>query len=334
MKVLVNGRFLSRQVTGVERYAQEILRCLADGMRVVRPHPGVQRAGGHAWEQFILPGHIHSGEILWSPANTGPLAVANQVLTLHDLTLLEHPEWFTPAFSLWYRLFVPRLVKRVRHLVVSSEHVRNKILLRFSLSPERVTVVSGGVDLNHFHPNHPAPRRFYARYVLFVGSLQPRKNLGVLLAAWDQIVHRFPDIWLLAAGVENHHYRQVPLSRDVKNVRFLGYVPEADLPGYYAGAMAFVIPSLDEGFGLPVLEAMACGTPVIAARTGALPEVVGKAGLFFDPVHPAQLAETLASCLSDAKLRGDLAEKGLSHVKTFSWQVSAEKLWKVLKTCL
>jgi glycosyltransferase involved in cell wall biosynthesis len=97
--------------------------------------------------------------------------------------------------------------------------------------------------------------------------------------------------------------------------------------------VAFVIPSLDEGFGLPVLEAMACGTPVIAARAGALPEVVGEAGLFFDPKHTDELAGALERCLGDGKLRLELAEKGLSRVNNFSWQDSAEKLWKVLETC-
>jgi glycosyltransferase involved in cell wall biosynthesis len=333
MDVVVNGRFLSRRVTGVERYGREILRCLPGEARVLRPRLEVQRAGGHAWEQFVLPERLRPGEVLWSPANTGPLAVANQVLTLHDLTPLEHPGWFKPAFGLWYRTFVPLLVKRVRQLVVSSEHVRKKILSRFSLPPERVSVVPGGVDLAHFHSRQPASSRLPSCYVLFVGSLQPRKNLGALLEAWERVIHQFPEAWLRVAGVEEHPYRFTRLPGEGKNVRFLGYVPEAELPALYAGAVAFVIPSLDEGFGLPVLEAMACGTPVIAARAGALPEVVGEAGLFFDPKHPDELAGALERCLGDGKLRLDLAEKGLSRINNFSWQDSAEKLWKVLETC-
>jgi glycosyltransferase involved in cell wall biosynthesis len=334
MKVVVNGRFLSRRVTGVERYGREILRCLPGRMQVVRPERKNQGVSGHAWEQFFLPGHVKPGEILWSPANTGPLVVANQVLTLHDLSALEHPEWFTPAFAMWYRLFMPMLVRRVRRLVVPSEYVRKKILSRFSLPPDRVNIAPGGVDLNCFHPNHPVPDRVPARYIFFVGSLQPRKNLGVLLQAWGQIVHRFPDIWLVVAGAQSRNFNQVSLSTDVERVGFLGYVPDADLAGLYAGALVFLLPSLDEGFGLPVLEAMACGTPVIAARAGALPEVVGDAGLLFDPVHPAELADILERLLSDINIRRRLAEKGLAHVKNFSWQSSAEKMWEILHTCL
>lgn len=333
MNIVVNGRFLSRRVTGVERYGREILRRLPYRVRVVRPRPERQGASGHAWEQFILPGCIRPGEILWSPANTGPLAVANQALTLHDLTPLEHPGWFTPAFALWYRIFLPVLVRRVKHMVVSSEHVRRKILRRFSLQPERVTVIPGGVDFERFHPNQPPLNGLPPRYVLFLGSLQPRKNLVSLLSAWGQIFKRFPDLRLVVAGEENNRYRQVSFTRDVENVLYLGYVPEADLPALYAGALAYVIPSLEEGFGMTVLEAMACGTPVVAARAGALPEVVGEAGLFFDPVQVDELAGTLAACLQDSIWRADLTERGLQRVKAFSWRVSAERLWQVME-CL
>jgi glycosyltransferase involved in cell wall biosynthesis len=334
MDVLVNGRFLSRRVTGVERYAREVLGCLPGEVRVVQPRAGVQGTGGHTWEQFFLPRHLKPGEVLWSPANTGPLAVASQVLTVHDLTPLEHPGWFKPAFSLWYRVSLPILVKRVSQLVVSSEHTRDKIQRRFSVSPERVWVIPGGVDLERFHPNQSPYGSLPAFYVLFVGSIQPRKNLAVLLEAWDQIHSQFPEAWLVIAGVEDSNYRRSSLSVRGERVRLLGYVPEARLPALYAGATVFTIPSLEEGFGLPVLEAMACGTPVIAARAGALPEVVGGAGRLFDPMNAEELAGLLADCLGDVELRADLVEKGSARIKSFSWRVSAEKLWMVLRACL
>lgn len=334
MKAVVNGRFLSRRVTGVERYGREVLGCLGDRLRVICPPQGRQRISGHAWEQFILPGRLHPGEVLWSPANTGPLAVARQALSLYDLSPLEHPEWFAPAFARWYRWFLPLLARRVRRLIVPSELVRKKVLHRFSLAPDRVTVAPGGVDLNRFHPGQPRPAGLPASYLLFVGSVQPRKNLGVLMQAWQQIHRRYPDTWLLAAGAEQRTFRRVALPAQVERVRFLGYVPETSLPGLYAGALALVLPSLDEGFGLPVLEAMACGAPVIATRAGALPEVVGEAGMLFDPLLPAELANTLERCLSEVGLRHRLVEKGLARAKTFSWQRSAERIWESLQTCL
>jgi glycosyltransferase involved in cell wall biosynthesis len=331
MSYVVNGRFLSRQVTGVERYAGEILRCLGEKPRIVRPERALQGAGGHFWEQIILPGYVQPPECLWSPANTGPLRVTNQVLTLHDLSPLEHPEWFAPGFSLWYRLFIPILVRRVRIVVVSSVYMKKKIELHFALSPKRVSVAPGGVDLNRFRPDLIPPAGLPARYLLYVGTLQPRKNLPVLLWAWNQVSHQFPDAWLLLAGGIDRNLSRIIFDMPLNRVEFLGYVQETNLAGLYAGAQAIVIPSLEEGFGLPVLEAMACGTPVIASNAGSLPEVIGDAGILFDLDRPAELASQLQNCLSNADLRHGLAEKGLRRVKDFSWEVSAKIIQEVLQ---
>lgn len=333
MSIVVNARFLSRPVTGVERYAREILRRLPGGVRLAQPRDESRGARGHAWEQFCLPGALDRNDLLWSPANTGPLRISNQVLTLHDLSCLEHPEWYAPAFALWNRTVLPVLIRRVRHVVVSSEHVRKKVVKRFGLSPERVTVVPGAVDLSRFRHKHAAKRRSSTRYVLFVGSLQPRKNLGVLLQAWERVARRFREAHLIISGSGGPVFRKAALPGDLERVRFLGYVPEADLPDLYAGALAFVLPSLDEGFGLPVLEAMACHAPVIAANAGALPEVVGDAGLLVDPRSAAGLAASLEDCLSDSDLRRRLVEKGRERVNAFSWERSAEKMWEVIDAC-
>ena len=179
MKAVVNGRFLSRRVTGVERYGQEILPWLDGSLRVVRPEIPLQEVRGHMWEQFILPGKIRPDETLWSPANTGPLVVSNQVLTLHDLSPLEHPEWFKPAFSTWYHLFLPILARRVKKVLTSSEYGRKKVLARFSLRADRVVCVPAGVDRDKFHPL-AGPKE---PYLLFVGTHEPRKNLSGLLRA-------------------------------------------------------------------------------------------------------------------------------------------------------
>jgi len=331
MSYVVNGRFLSRQVTGVERYAGEILRCLGEKPRIVRPRRSLQGVSGHFWEQIILPSYVNRSECLWSPANTGPLRVTNQVLTLHDLSPLEHPEWFTPAFSLWYRLMTPILVQRVRHVVVSSAYMKRKIELRFALSSQRVSVVPGGVDLNRFRPDLDPPEGVPARYLLYVGTLQPRKNLAVLLRAWNQVSHHFPDAWLLLAGGTDRNFNHLVFDKPLERVLFSGYVQDTDLAGLYAGAEVSVLPSLEEGFGLPVLEAMACGTPVIASNIGSLPEVIGDAGVLFDPNCPTELAVQIESCLRNADVRHAYAEKGLRRVKDFSWQASAERIQEVLQ---
>jgi len=332
MNVVVNGRFLERRITGVERYGREILSRLGSRLRVVRCEGGADGVRGHLWEQVTLVGQVGPNHVLWSPANTGPLNVENQVLTLHDISPLEHPEWFRPAFALWYRLFVPLLIKRVRRVVTSSEFVREKLLKRFGLHGEQVTVVPGGVDTQTFHPGVTLRLDLPSRYALFVGSLQPRKNLTRLLEAWQRIKDTVPDAWLLIAGTGGSAFRPTALAA-AERVRFLGAIPDGDLPGLYASATVFILPSLDEGFGLPVLEAMASGTVVIASNAGALPEVVGDSGHFFDPLDVAEIAHTLHCGLQDAVLRESLRENGLIRAQRFSWDASAEMLWKVFEEC-
>lgn len=324
--VVVNGRFLSRRVTGVERFGREILKCFGEPPQVLTTR--FHGVAGHAWEQFILPTKLPRKSVLWSPANTGPLLVREQALTIHDLSPLNHPEWFQPGFALWYRLFLPLLVKRVKVVFVPSEYVKQKVLKRFDL--KRVIVSPNGVDTSIFHPEAKQQLDgLPARYVLFVGSLQPRKNLGLLLNAWQEIAPQFPDIWLVLAGTTERVFRSVNLSVG-ERVQFLGYVPDEALPGLYAHAEWFVLPSFDEGFGLPALEAMACGTPVIVSDGGALAEVVGDAGLIFRLAEPQELAEALRRCLSDRELRMTLKEKGLCRARRFSWNTTAELIWKTL----
>jgi len=330
MNVVVNGRFLGRRITGVERYGREILRRLGGSHKVIRSGEWSYGMHGHLWEQVALPGHVGSGHILWSPANTGPLSVENQVLTLHDLSPLEHPEWYQPAFALWYRLFLPVLVRRVRQVVVSSEFVKAKMMRRFGLSNGRIVVIPGGVDTGSFQPGAEQKLHLPERYVLFVGSLQARKNLDRLLEAWGRIEDDVPDTWLVVAGAGSEIFRPVRLTASGR-VIFLGPVSEADLPGLYAHASLFTLPSLDEGFGLTVLEAMACEIPVVVSRAGSLSEVAGEAGLFFDPLDVSEMADVLRRGLTDVSLRNSLREQGLMQARCFSWQKSADKMWKTFE---
>jgi glycosyltransferase involved in cell wall biosynthesis len=166
----------------------------------------------------------------------GSIERDDQVLTLHDLSPLEHPEWFTPAFSTWYRLFTPILARLVRTVVVSSEYMKRKIMLRFALPTQRVSVVPGGVDISRFRPDLNLPEGFPAHYLLYVGTLQPRKNLPVLLRAWNQISHQFPT----PATARRRHRSNFIGVFTCLDLR-LGYV-DTDLARLYAGAQS-VLPS-------------------------------------------------------------------------------------------
>jgi Glycosyltransferase len=290
--IVVNTRILQSHTTGVQRY---LLELLARAPEVERIAPLQVSAGmrGHAWEQLRLPGSCR-GKLLWSPSNSGPLAVRNQVVTIHDMVPLDHPEWFNPRFTSWCRFLFPRLARRVKHVMVVSEFTRQRLIFHSGIEPEKVSVVHCGVDAR-FQPQsseaiaaaRAALQLPDSRYVLSVGSLEPRKNLGRLLLAWERLLPTMgADVWLVVAGARGKQlvFRDVPeLERLPERVFLSGYVPDELLPALYAGAMAFVYPSVYEGFGFPPLEAMACGTPTLVGNRASIPEVVGNAALRVDP---------------------------------------------------
>jgi glycosyltransferase involved in cell wall biosynthesis len=324
--IVINGRFLSRQTTGVERFGREIIPLFRGSYRVEMTR--VNGLAGHAWEQFILPTKVDPDSILWSPANTGPLATRNQAVTIHDLSPLEHPEWFKPGFASWYRLFLPILMRRVKVVFTPSNYVKQKVMKRFRVGD--VIVAPNGVDVSRFSPDakhciHGLPQK----YILFVGSLQPRKNLQTLLRAWHEIKNEFSDLWLVIAGDAGMVFAKSHLPAGERTM-LLGYVNEKELPGIYAKATLFVLPSLDEGFGLPALEAMACGVPVIVSDGGALPETVGDSAMIFRIKKANDLTTATRECLENNELRLSLVSKGLERVKLFTWQKSADLIWKTL----
>jgi glycosyltransferase involved in cell wall biosynthesis len=337
-EIVVNGRFLSRRVTGVERYGREILSCIGGEYRLETPvlttggrieTTPVNGWRGHLWEQFVLPRRLDDQGTLWSPANTGPLMIRNQALTLHDLSPLEHPEWFHKSFAAWYRLFLPILAKRVQVIFTPSEYVKSKVCKRFKV--DNVTVTPNGVDPSCFHPSATQSKYDLSqKYVLFVGTLERRKNLAGLLKAWNEIRNNFQDTWLVVAGTSGNVFKPLKLNENTERVRFLGYVEDKYLPGLYAGATLFVLPSFEEGFGLPALEAMACGTPVLVANGGALCEVVREAGLVFDLFQDGSLSNTMCEYLANKTLRTSMREKGLARASSFSWQTTADLIWKTL----
>jgi glycosyltransferase involved in cell wall biosynthesis len=325
-EIIVNGRFLSKRVTGVERYGRAILQFIGDRVRIESaPLKGI---AGHAWEQTVLPTKLTPNSILWSPANTGPLNVHNQALTIHDLSPLEHPEWFAKSFAQWYEYMLPKLAQQVQIIFTPSEYVKQKVKEHFNV--ENVMVTPNGVLTSMFRPNaRQLLPDLPQKYILFVGSIQLRKNLAGLISVWNQIEHEFKDMWLIIAGAKGSVFQSTKLPQG-KRIRFLNYISDDHLPGLYANAEAFVLPSFDEGFGLPALEAMACGTPTLVSNGGALPETVGEAGLIFNLAKPESLITGLQQILCDNELRQSLKVKGPEHAKTFSWQKTAELIWNTL----
>jgi glycosyltransferase involved in cell wall biosynthesis len=298
----------------VERYGREILRRFTGKYRVEQTQ--ANGVAGHFWEQFILPVRLSRDTVLWSPANSGPLVVRNQALTLHDLTPLEHPEWFTKTYSAWYRLLIPILAKRARIIFTPSDHVKQKVITR--LGVKNVAVTPNGVDTSVFHPkinrsiasSTAKDAANLNKYILFVGTIEPRKNLESLVRAWCMIRDEFRDVHLVIAGRTGTIFPSMKIIAG-ERIRFLNYVAEEELTTLYANAMA-------------------CGIPVIVSNGGALPEVVGNAGLIFDLAQPDTLIHAMRTCLRDRQIRGSLIEKGLARAKQFSWQTTADLIWNRL----
>lgn len=340
MDIVVNTRTLASKLTGVQRYTSEIVNRLGARIECIAPQSALDGITGHTWEQFVLPTQLR-GRLLWSPSNTGPLVVRRQVVTVHDVVPLDHPEWLNPRFAGWYRFLLPRLLPRVRHVITVSEFSKARILEHIKVEPSRISVIPNGVDMR-FSPRTENERaKLVSRlglpsphFLLSLGSLEPRKNLGRLLKAWAGVCEELPDeVWLVVAGAKGKAqiFREVSLENLPPRVYFAGHVPDEYLPTLYSAALAFAYVSVYEGFGIPPLEAMASGTPVITGNCTALPEVVGDAGLMVDPFDVEAIAEGLRRLVMDAAFCEELRQKGLNRARQFTWDSIAARTLGVLQ---
>ncbi|MCB0404609.1 MAG: glycosyltransferase family 4 protein [Bdellovibrionales bacterium] len=334
MGIAVNGRFRTQGVTGVQRYALEITARLGSRVRIVEPDKPKGRIAGHAWEQFVLPQKV-TGELLWSPANTGPLSVPSQVLTLHDLSFLDYPRGYTKAFLSWYRWLIPRLVRGVRHVITVSNFSKQRIETVFGIPSAKISVIPeaagplfrpcGESELEAALARH----QLFRPYVLCLGGDSRRKNFATVAKIWPGISQKFKDVDLVVIGSPASLYRKNRRPK-LPHLKVLPHVPDADLPALYQGARCFLYPSLYEGFGLPILEAMACGTPVVASNNTALPETGGEAALWVPPLDTEKLSQALCELLQSSILRRELQEKGLHRASQFSWDTVAETTYQTL----
>ena len=267
---------------------------------------------------------------------------APTLLTHYDLIPLRFPAHVSSRARLLFRVTLRLALHTAQHVVAISEASRNDLLAAFPIAPERVTTTVLAPD-PRFQPQPSdaisAVRARYAlpaQFVLYLGINKPHKNLVTLLHAYAQLPASAPP--LVIAGAWDDRYPEAKQSAAALNlterVRFLGPVTEADLPALYAAATAFVFPSRYEGFGLPVLEAMACGTPVACSNVSSLPEVAGDSALLFDPADAAALAQTIARLLDEPSLRDDLRTLGLAQAARFTWERTAARTLDVYRKLL
>jgi glycosyltransferase involved in cell wall biosynthesis len=331
----VNLRTLGHRITGVQRYLLSLLPHMPATLNSVKPSQALQGLKGHLWEQFYLPTQL-TRRLLWSPGNTGPLGISRQVVTVHDAATLDHPEWFERKFALWYAAMLPRLIRKVRAVITVSDFSKERIVQLTGIEPGRVHVIFNGVD-PRFRPVEPdkvtqtrADLDLTHPYVLFVGSLEPRKNLKTLLEAWQ--LGRFEGATLAVVGASSRLFQQLCFDSIPPGVRLLGSVEDDLLPVLYSGAAGFVYPSIYEGFGLPPLEALACGCPVAVSDIPALREVCGEAAVYFDPLSPADLSVRLDWLLRlDGSERTSLSEQGLQRGTRYSWKTAASETWRIIE---
>jgi glycosyltransferase involved in cell wall biosynthesis len=326
--IAIDARAAARpELGGVERWARELsarLPRLRPGVyRVLRPPPRLVHRAGHAWEQTALPlraARMHARALL-CPANVAPLAFPRTVVVIHDAAVLRHPAWYSRAYAAWQRRLLPAVARRALHVVTVSEFSRGELVELLGLAPERVSVIPGGVGPAFTPAADPEPARrahgLQRPYVLCVASQIARKNLGALVPAAAQLAGEGIDV-VVAGG----HRPQFAREGELAGLRLLGPVEDGLLPGLYAGAQAFVLPSLHEGFGLCVLEAMAAGVPVVAADAGALPETAGGAAHLVAP-EPEPLRIALTDLLADQAEQARLRAAGLGRARSFTWDRTA-----------
>ncbi len=252
-----------------------------------------------------------------------PPGKAKLTATIHDLTSRLMPELHTPANIRADEGFAQKVLKRATGLIAVSENTRQDAVRLLGLDPERIHVIHSGVPEVYFGAQ---PRPSGRPYVFFLGTIEPRKNIDTLLDAWQGLRLR-DDFDLVIAGASGWSSGKTlaRLASRPPSVRYLGYVPEDELPGLTAGATAFVYPSLYEGFGFPVAQAMAAGVPVITSNTSCLPEIAGEGALLVDPRSPAEIQSAIEKLLTSPTLQRQLRTAGIARAQDYRWEVCARK---------
>jgi glycosyltransferase involved in cell wall biosynthesis len=360
----IDGTALESPAGGVRRYVRELLRHLAEVDRHLKLHVFTSKRSGHtagdasgfglssrlggnlAWCAAKLPLAVRRArvDVFHAPAYTAPLwGVHPLVLTIHDVSYARHPQWYPYRRDPLRRAFYRASARTADVIVTDSEFSRREIVAAYSLDAARIVVVPLGVGAP-FAPGTPdaasLPPAVEPPYVLHVGDLHPRRNLTTAVRAVILLRrrHRALDrLRLVMAGADRGERRTLEQMASEAGhpeaVMFVGTPSDETLVALYRAAGALVYPSRYEGFGLPVLEAMACGTPVVAARAGALPEVVGSAAPLVDPDDEEGFARELATVLLDGDARGAARQRGLERAACFSWRRTAEATLAVYERC-
>lgn len=364
-RIGLDARMVGSVPSGLGTYAVHLSRALVSLDRsntyvvIRRPDSALLPAAAGNVEDAVVPGEIDGPrnllqgrpisrlrlDLYHSLHHFLPLAVHTPrvVVTLHDLIWIEHSRLSRAdraggiANHLFARATMGRALRRADRVIAVSEQTRSRALDYYGLDRSRVDVVRHGVDHELFQCSATAPPLFSGRYFLCLGNTRPYKNIPTAMRAFASCARRWPDLSLIVAGRGDSFETLRTLSRKLgvgDRVRFVGPVSAAESVQLFRGAVALVFPSLVEGFGLPVLEAMAAGCPVIASRCPALVEIAGPAALFCEATEVDRFAEAMATLLDDEGLRSDLHRRGLERARAFSWQRCAAETLAIYRQLL
>ncbi len=288
--------------------------------------------GPIAWSQLFLPLHLYShrpDDIFFSPAHYTPrFSPAPRIVTIHDLSYLYYPDEFLKKDLYKLKKWTEFSLRKAVKIIAVSKTTKKDIMKFYGIPDEKISVIYNGYEKKSDDDDKTSnPEILFSdlkKYILYVGTIQPRKNLAALVSAFETFHKTNPDFKLVIVGKKGWLYEEI--FKDVENrslqnsVVFTGFLPDSMVNWLYKHAFCFVLPSLYEGFGLPVLEAMSHGCPVLASFTSSLPEIGGEACLYFDPKNPSELAEKLSMLHNSESVRADLIQKGTERIAQFSWE--------------
>jgi glycosyltransferase involved in cell wall biosynthesis len=302
------------------------------------------------WTQRVFPFLLRRDkpDILFMPIQMLPFLKSRKqksVVTIHDLAFLLYPETFPARDAFLHKIYVREAITKANHLIAITEATKQDIIKFYHIDPNRITVVYHGVDTERFRLIKDGEQHMVDEvkvkygitkpYILYIGNVQPRKNIQGLIKAYQQLRHNTShEYQLVIAGAKAWMVEEVmkDIGDDYRgDIIFTGRFEDAELSPLLWGANIFILPSFYEGFGLPILEAMACGVPTLVSNTPSLIEVGGDASLSFDPHNIDDMAKVLDTVCTDSKLRQEMRQKGLKRAKQFSWQRCAEETLEVIK---
>lgn len=354
MAFAINGKFTSQSVTGVQRVAYELTRAMqmsampGDELEVFVPQNVVEPGArlkrkrcfpwlrGTLWEQITLP-IAARGMTLLNLCNTNPIFKRGQVVMVHDMAIYDVPQGFSRKFRLWYLICFAMLPRMEPMILTVSTYSKRRICHHLKVDESRVAVVTPGADHLDRVVSNPAVmgrlKLVKDAYCVIVGSLDPRKNLQRVLDATDKLGH-LKDVKFVIVGGRNKRVfssENVEKRTHPRQIVWAGFVSDGELKSLYENAACLVFPSLYEGFGLPPLEAMYCGCPVIASSRTSMPEACGDAAMYCDATSADDIAAKISQMMADAELRQRYRTMGVAHAREFRWEYSAQKVLKILQ---